>query len=111
MAKQVQAVLVDDFDGGAADNTVFFGLDGVNYEIELNIKHVDELAAILEPYIKAGRKVSAPKKAGRKTSGKSHGTSDAAAIRVWAEGKGISLRTRGRVPASVVAQYRAATGA
>ena len=35
MAQKVQVVLVDDLDGGTADETVTFSLDGVSYEIDL----------------------------------------------------------------------------
>ncbi len=36
MAQKVQVVLIDDIDGGDADETVTFALDGVTYEIDLN---------------------------------------------------------------------------
>ena len=36
MARKVQVLLVDDLDGGAADETVSFALDGASYEIDLS---------------------------------------------------------------------------
>ena len=39
MAQRVQIVLEDDLDGGVAAETVTFGLDGVNYEIDLSDKN------------------------------------------------------------------------
>ena len=36
MAQRVQVLLVDDLDGGVAEETVSFGLDGVSYEIDLS---------------------------------------------------------------------------
>ena len=36
MAQKVKIILVDDLDGGSADETVRFGLDGVSYEIDLS---------------------------------------------------------------------------
>jgi len=36
MATKITVVLEDDLDGGPADETVRFGLDGVDYEIDLN---------------------------------------------------------------------------
>ena len=39
MAQKVQVILVDDIDGGAADETVSFSLDGVSYEIDLSTKN------------------------------------------------------------------------
>ena len=35
MAQKVQVLLVDDIDGGEADETVTFALDGKTYEIDL----------------------------------------------------------------------------
>ena len=36
MAQRVQIILEDDYDGGSADETVSFGLDGAEYEIDLS---------------------------------------------------------------------------
>ena len=36
MAQRVNVVLVDDLDGSEAAETVNFGLDGANYEIDLS---------------------------------------------------------------------------
>ena len=36
MAQKVQVTLEDDIDGGEAAETIVFGLDGVNYEIDLS---------------------------------------------------------------------------
>ena len=35
MAQRVQIILEDDYDGGTADETVSFALDGAEYEIDL----------------------------------------------------------------------------
>ena len=39
MAQKVFVSLVDDIDGSEADETVEFGLDGVNYEIDLSAEN------------------------------------------------------------------------
>ena len=39
MAQKITVVLEDDLDGGPADETVRFALDGAAYEIELSKKH------------------------------------------------------------------------
>ena len=49
MAQRTQILYVDDIDGSEAEGTVRFGLDGVDYEIDLNKKHADQLARALEP--------------------------------------------------------------
>ena len=36
MAKQIQEILIDDLDGGEANETVSFAIDGSSYEIDLS---------------------------------------------------------------------------
>jgi hypothetical protein len=111
MAQKIQTLFVDDLDGSDAEGTVRFGLDGAHYEIDLNEVHAGELRSILAPYAKAGRKVTG---AGRRTA-RSQGTAAAngfgtTEVRDWAKANGIEIKDRGRVPADVIAKFRAATG-
>jgi hypothetical protein len=48
--------MMDETDGSQADETVHFGLDGAEFELNLSKAHAKELRHVLEPYIKAGRK-------------------------------------------------------
>lgn len=109
MAQRVNVVLVDDLDGKDADETVSFGLDGSNYEIDLSSAHAQELRDSLERYIKAGRKSggSGRRGKGRRSGGASSGTS-AADIRAWARENGFDVPDRGRVSAEVREAYAAA---
>ena len=59
MAQKVQTLVVDDIDGSAAEGTVRFGLDGTDYEIDLNPKNAQALRDTLAPYVTAGRRASA----------------------------------------------------
>ena len=68
MAQKVQVVLVDDVDGGSADETVTFGLDGVSYEIDLTTKNAARLRDAFAPWVGSARKVSGPR--GRRTTGR-----------------------------------------
>ena len=43
MAQKIQTLFIDDLDGSAAEGTVRFGLDGTEYEIDLNAGHAQEL--------------------------------------------------------------------
>ena len=43
MAQRVEVVLVDDLDGGTADETVQFALDGVSYEIDLTAANAQSM--------------------------------------------------------------------
>ena len=56
MAQKVQVLLVDDLDGGEADETVTFALDGKTYEIDLTTSNADKLRGLLDPYVKGGRR-------------------------------------------------------
>ncbi|MBF5081823.1 Lsr2 family protein [Quadrisphaera sp. INWT6] len=103
MAQKLQVVLVDDVDGGAADQTVQFSLDGVDYEIDLSDARAAQLRGDLAPWVgRARRRQPAPRG--------SAGGVDQAAVRAWARRNGHTVNERGRVPAAVVGAYRAATG-
>jgi hypothetical protein len=58
MAQKIQTLLIDDLDGGQAEDTVRFGLDGAEYEIDLSAKHAETLRKALEPYVSAARRAS-----------------------------------------------------
>jgi hypothetical protein len=60
MAQQVQTLLIDDLDGGEAEETVRFGLDGTEYEIDLSAKNADALRKALAWYIGLPEWESAP---------------------------------------------------
>ncbi len=109
MAQQVKVILVDDIDGGEADETVRFAVDGTSYEIDLNTKNVGSFRDALAPYVSAARKAgrnTSSRGARRTSSGERRGR--AADIRAWARTSGIEVSERGRVPAKVVELYDAA---
>ena len=54
MAQKVQTLFIDDIDGSAAEGTVRFGLDGTEYEIDLNAEHAQQLRDALAAYVRAG---------------------------------------------------------
>src|SRR6266704_2285180 len=58
MAEKIQTLFIDDLDGGEAEGTVRFGLDGTEYEIDLSAEHAQALRDALAPYVGAARKVS-----------------------------------------------------
>jgi len=55
MAQTIVVKLVDDMDGGDADETVAFGLDGRSYEIELSKRNASALRKVLAPYLDKAR--------------------------------------------------------
>ncbi|GAB1688772.1 histone-like nucleoid-structuring protein Lsr2 [Krasilnikovia sp. M28-CT-15] len=109
MAKQIVTVLTDDLDGGEADRTVEFALDGVNYTIDLSDRNTGKLRKALEPYISAGTRVGRSQidNRGRGRRGAAVPASRSSreqnqAIREWAAKNGYEVSDRGRIPTSVV---------
>lgn len=107
MVQRVQLVLEDDIDGGVADETVSFGLDGSNYEIDLSKEHAAELREAFAPWVGAARKAK-PASAGPRSSRRSRSTNNTAAIREWARAQGHTVSDRGRIAAEIVAAYEKA---
>jgi hypothetical protein len=112
MAQKVQTLLVDDLDGSEAVSTISFGLDGTDYEIDLNEAHAAELRASLAEYVGAGRKVgSAQRRNSRSGARRSvNGQPTPSEVRDWAKSQGIEVRDRGRVPAELIVKFKAAQG-
>jgi Lsr2 len=111
MAQEVRIFLVDDIDGGDAEGTVLFGLDGAHYEIDLTAGHAQELRMTLARYIDAGRKVTGTARRPGRNGHKAPASSTSnAGVRTWAKAHGLEVKERGRVSADILAQYRAATG-
>ena len=54
----MQTLFIDDIDGSAAEGTVRFGLDGTEYEIDLNAGHAQQPWDALAAYVRAARRVS-----------------------------------------------------
>lgn len=110
MAQKVNILLVDDLDGSEATETIAFGLDGTDYEIDLNDTHAKGLRDALAQFVGAGRKVTGGRARSRRTSSpsSSSSTGDKAAVREWAKANGMEVSERGRIPADVQEAYDAA---
>jgi hypothetical protein len=108
MAQRVTVALEDDLDGGPATQTVRFGFEGTDYEIDLSNKNASTFRKQLAPYIDHARKAgrAQARRAGR-TAASRQRSGD---IRAWAKDQGLAVSERGRIPASVVEQYHAAVG-
>lgn len=111
MAQKVQVILIDDLDGGAATETVTFGLDGVTYEIDLTEQNATKLRDSLAGWVANARRVSGRSTSSRGgartgTSGRSsRGNNDTAAVREWAKAQGMTVSERGRISAQVREAY------
>jgi hypothetical protein len=107
MAQKITVALEDDLDGGPADETVRFGLDGSEYEIDLSASNAAAFRGQLAPFIEHARKAGrGPRRRPARSASNRERSGD---IRAWAKEHGLAVSDRGRIPASVVEQYEAAT--
>jgi hypothetical protein len=65
MAKTVVVKLTDDIDGGDADETLHFALDGKSYEIDLSAANAATFRQTLKPYVEKGRIAANPPRTAR----------------------------------------------
>ncbi|MBL8929562.1 MAG: Lsr2 family protein [Kineosporiaceae bacterium] len=109
MAQKVQVILVDDVDGGEAEETVSFALDGVSYEIDVSAENAEALRESIAPWIGHARRVGGRASARRASAPKSRNGSapraSLADVRAWARENGFQVSDRGRVSAEVMAAY------
>jgi nucleoid-associated protein Lsr2 len=115
MAKRTIHMLVDDIDGGEAEETVKFAIDGAQYEIDLSKKNAAKMRDVLAPFVAAGTKVGRSSGAGRASGARGRGSAAVdrdqnRAIRDWAQGKGIAVSDRGRIKQEIVDRYHAEAG-
>ncbi|OUM44672.1 histone-like nucleoid-structuring protein Lsr2 [Arthrobacter sedimenti] len=113
MAQRVQVQLVDDLNGEEAQETVRFGLDGTDYEIDLTTDNAEALRTALAEYVGRARKA----KTGRKNQGGQQASStstsrakreDTQQIRQWAQDNGYNPSSRGRITQSIIDAYNEA---
>lgn len=112
MAQKVLIQLVDDLDGtelrDGDGETVKFGLDGRQYEIDLSQANAKRLRDALAEFIDAGRTASASGRRASASSGRPAADGkrrDLAEVRAWARENGHEVSDRGRVPQTVLDAY------
>jgi len=112
MAQEVITKLIDDLDGSEATETVAFGLDGENFEIDLNDKNAAALRKALDRYLAAARSGSAGRavasRRSRPKASRGRGDVDPRMVRAWANETGVDISSRGRIPTEVLDLYKAA---
>lgn len=119
VVRKVQTLFIDDLDGSQAEGTVRFGLDGTEYEIDLNTEHALALRTAMGRYAAAARRSvgtgQQPDTNGRQSSVTGDGPrrrtrASNAEMRDWARTQGIDIKERGRMPAELIVKFKAATG-
>ena len=115
MAQKVQYLLVDDVDGGEADETVTFAVDGVSYEIDLNAENAESLRESFATWIGHGRRVGGRAARGtarvngtRRSAKAASASLDLGEVRAWARANNYQVSDRGRISGGLMAAYEAA---
>lgn len=115
MARRAITQLVDDIDGTVLSEgdgqTATFAVGNKQYEIDLSDENAARFHDVLKPYVDAGRRVGS--KRGRQPNSDVEGRTvtsvvDPRAVRAWAASNGIEVSARGRVPARLLEQFKAA---
>lgn len=112
MAQKHIVQLIDDLDQGAAAETVSFGIDGAQYEIDLSAKNASKLRDALAAYVANARRATRGGRAystgGRRTGRPTRSDREQTqAIREWARKNGHKVGEKGRIPAAVLEAYNA----
>jgi len=116
VAKRVVHELIDDINGQPADESVTFGLDGVQYEIDLTAKNAAKFRDTLAPFVAAATKLgrggitASRGRTGRRQAAARSDREVNQAIRDWARSKKIKLSDRGRIKQEIVDRYHGEAG-
>ncbi|MHA7179492.1 histone-like nucleoid-structuring protein Lsr2 [Arthrobacter sp. MDB2-24] len=115
MAQRVQVQLVDDLNGEEAQETVRFGIDGTDYEIDLTTDNAQALRTALAEYVGRARKAKTDRRnqGGQQASSNSTSSSrvkreNTQQIRQWAQDNGHNPSARGRITQSIIDAYNEA---
>jgi hypothetical protein len=110
VAQKTVVELVDDIDGGEADETVAFALDGVEFLIDLSTDNATRLRETLAEYVGHARRISGRKQQGAASTRSSNGKPDTQAVREWARSQGETVAERGRISQDLVLRFQDAHG-
>jgi hypothetical protein len=102
-------VLIDDLDESEGAETITYGVNGQDYEIDLSEVNAQRFYDVLGPYIEKSRRVQrqaapTPRRGDRRRSSGS-GRDDIPQIRAWAEANGHEVSARGRIKKDVIDAY------
>ncbi|MFF0457814.1 Lsr2 family protein [Nocardia africana] len=99
---------MDDYDGkSTAQETVFFAVDGGEYEIDLSLKNAGKLRAAFEPWTENARRIGRIPRGKRKNAAARQSTNgtQTARVREWARENGYEVPSRGRVHREILEAY------
>jgi len=93
-------------DGGDADVTIAFALNGEGYSMDLSNKNAEAFYAALDPWLS----IATRGKSVREAAVNNHlvAVQQRAAIREWAIKQGMDVSSRGRIPQELADEYNKA---
>ena len=106
----MKIILEDDLEGGPAEETVQFGLDGRQYEIDLSTANAEKLREALRPFASSGRRAQSKSTRTTGTRSSTGGNPETSKIRAWAKENGYEVSDRGRISSEIRSAYYAAQG-
>lgn len=123
--REVQIVIRDDFDGSPNAETVKFGWDGIEYEVDLSEVNRKEFAEVIQPYLDVARPADGKKKKTKRDRATPPDSpvrayqalspeeivqrrEDVQRVRAWAREHGYNVTGRSRVPNAIHDAYNAA---
>ncbi len=108
MARVEKVILVDDLDGGPAEETVSFGIGGASYEIDLSKQNAAKLRDMFSDYVAKARRIGRKTRTRRSGGTVSVDREQNQAIRDWAKKRGLAVSDRGRISAEITEAYNTA---
>jgi hypothetical protein len=111
LARKTVVTLIDDITGEpfarGEGQTVNFSVHGFEYEMDLNRDNAKKFADTMAFYTTRARKIGTSRRSPVQRIPVPTSV-DTAAVRAWAASRGIIVSPRGRIPASIIDQFRAA---
>lgn len=111
MAQRVVTTLISDLSGkelGDEGQTVSFGFEGVEYEMDLSSKEAEQLSNTFSKYISSARRVGGRRRPGTGVSRTVSPPGYNKKVREWANANGHKVSSRGRIPQEVIDAYEQA---
>lgn len=93
MARNTAVQVLDDLTGEPAAETVGFGLDGIDYDIDLSFANADALRELLQRYADAGRRTGGRKRRPRIVPGAKRPRAKAAPKKVTAKAEPKAVKS------------------
>lgn len=112
MAQKIVTVLTDDIEGteiAKGGESITFAIDGTEYEIDLNDKNAKKMREAFQFYVDHGRKRPKSESTIQKSRAKQNRDYDPKEVRSWAKDAKVQVPAFGRIPRSVIDEFRKAT--